>query len=228
MLRATEQDFRDNGRILKTRSLQAFSILMVLFTLVYSLEVIQAAVYSKKQFEFYSEPPTQVDYTLKVSEDQRQLHIMGALDIGITSATRSMLVAYPGISSVILQSPGGHIYEGRGLARLFMEYQLDTFVARECSSACVTAFIGGQRRYLGPAAKLGFHQYKLEKTHYLELLPVFDIPAEQLHDLALYKSRGVKPAFLDKIYVQPANMIWFPEHEELLEVQLVHAVISGL
>jgi len=66
----------------------------------------------------------------------------------------------PQLSFVILESPGGQIYEGRGLSRLFTKHQLDTYSYKECSSACATAYIGGKQRYPGSNDEIGFHQYE--------------------------------------------------------------------
>ncbi|MCP4008546.1 MAG: hypothetical protein GY726_03415 [Proteobacteria bacterium] len=227
LFRAIDQDFVEHRNALKTRGLQAFAVLTVLFTLVYSLEVIQGTVFHKQQLEIYSRPPDRLNYEIKIDKGEKQLRINGTLDIGITKAVRDVLLANPGLSSVALQSPGGQVYQGRGLARLFSEYQLDTYVFGECSSACVTAYIGGKRRYLGENGKLGFHQYALEPILRGYRVIFYDPQLEQKRDMALYKSRGVKPEFLQLMFDQPASGIWFPDHQELLESNVVHAPGAG-
>ena len=226
LFRAIEVDFIKHGNTLKTRALQGLALLTLVFTFVYSLGVIQSAVFYTRQLEFYAQPNAKVSYQLKVSEDQQRLEISGGLDIGITNAVRASLVAHPDIKSVSLQSGGGHIYEGRGLAKLFTEQALDTYVFAECSSACATAFIGGKQRYLGATGKLGFHQYKLDISQHRKMVPFYDTPAEQQRDLELFKTRGIKPAFLNKMFDQPASKIWFPDHQELLDANIVNKLIS--
>lgn len=225
LLRAIEFDYIEHKNMLKTRSLQGFALLTILFTLVYCLEVIQGTLYYLKQVETYSRPGDKVEYQLNVSEDQQQLIIRGDLDIGITTAARSTLATYPQIRSVVLHSRGGHIYEGRGLARIFIEHGIDTYVYEECSSACTTAFIGGKQRYIGPQGKLGFHQYRVETTRASQFVQFYDIGAEQQRDLALFKARGIDQAFLNRVFDQPANRIWFPDHSTLRAAQIVHEVI---
>ena len=221
LFRAIEHDFIEYGHYLKTRVLQALGLFAVLFTFVYALEVVQGAIYYKSQLEFYSQLDAQADYQIEMNRDQ-QLSIRGGLDFGITKAARSILLANPQINAVVLRSRGGQIYEGRGLAKLFTEFGLDTYVYEECSSACATAFIGGKRRYLGTEARLGFHQYSLEKTEHSKILPFYDLAAEQQRDLALFKSHGVDQAFLDRMFDQPSNRIWFPDHTTLYEAKIVH------
>jgi hypothetical protein len=223
LFRAIDYDFVENRNPIKTRGLQGFAVLTVLFTLVYSLEVIQNAIFYIRQVEVFSKPSAQVGYRLEVNKEQ--LTIRGGLDIGITNAVRSLIQAQPQIATVVLQSGGGQIYEGRGLARLFSDIGLDTYVYDECSSACVTAFIGGHRRHIGVAGKLGFHQYQVRATATSHFAPFYDIRAEQRRDLALFKSHGVRQAFLDKMFNQPASQIWYPEHKTLHDSNIIHFII---
>lgn len=225
LLRAIEFDYIEHKNLLKTRALQGFAVLTILFTLVYCLEVIQGTLYYIKQVEFYSRPGEKIAYQLNVSEDQQHLIIRGDLDIGITTAARSAIGAHPQIRSVVLQSRGGHIYEGRGLAMLFTEHEIDTYVYEECSSACATAFVGGKQRYIGTEGKLGFHQYRVETSKTSHFVHFYNLLAEQQRDLALFKARGIDQAFLSRIFDQPASRIWFPDHSTLLDAQIVNYVI---
>ncbi len=226
LFRAIESDYMEHKNILKTRALQAFAILSVLFTLVYSLEVIQATVHYKQQLEYRARPKPQAAYKLEVNIDansgQPQLHISGDLEIGISNAVRAIIATQPNIKSVVLQSHGGQIYEGRGLARIFTEFGLDTYVYEECSSACATAYIGGRERYLGENGKLGFHQYKLDTSAYTRFIPFYDLRVEQERDLALFKSRGIDHSFLGKMFDQPASRIWFPDSITLRNAGVVN------
>jgi hypothetical protein len=226
LLRAIEFDYIEHKNIFKTRALQIFALLTILFTLVYCLEVIQGTLYYLKQVESYSRPGDKVEYQLSVSEDQQRLIIRGDLDIGITTAVRSMIEGQPEIKSVELQSRGGQIYEGRGLAKLFTEHGIDTYVYEECSSACTTAFIGGKQRYISAQGKLGFHQYWVKTTKYSQFVQFYDLRVEQQRDLALFKARGIDQGFLDKIFDQPAARIWFPDHSTLYDANIVHHVIA--
>jgi hypothetical protein len=225
LLRAVEFDYLEHKNLLKTRALQGFALLTILFTLVYCLEVIQGTLYYLKQVESYSRPGEKVAYQFTVSKNQQQLIIRGDLDIGITTAVRSTLEEHSQIKSVVLQSRGGQIYEGRGLAKLFTEQEIDTYVYAECSSACTTAFIGGKQRYIGTQGRLGFHQYRVETSKTSQFVHFYDLRAEQQRDLALFKARGIDQVFLNRVFAQPANRIWFPDHATLRGAQVVHDVI---
>jgi len=227
LLRAIEFDFIEHKNFLKTRVLQGFALMTILFTLVYSLEVIQSSLYYISQVESYSRPGDKVAYQLTLSEDRQRLFIQGDLDVGITTAARSTIEAHPQIKSVVLQSRGGQIYEGRGLAKLFIDHGIDTYVYEECSSACATAFIGGKQRYIGALGKLGFHQYRLETGKSSQFVQFYDLDAEQQRDLALFKARGIDQAFLNRIFDQPASRIWFPDHSTLRDAQVIHRLSAA-
>ncbi len=222
LFRAIEYDFLEHRNILKSRSLQALSLLTVLFTMVYSIGTLQGTFSYLKQLERYSKKPEAANYQLMINNDNKSLLISGNLDIGITDAVRAKLKSYPGIKSAVLSSGGGHIYEGRGLAKVFTKFKLDTYVEEECSSACTTAFMGGVNRYLAAEGKLGFHQYKVETKNHGKIVPFYDLRIEQQRDLELFKSRGVKQQFLDRMYEQPAHSIWFPKHSTLRESLIIN------
>ena len=163
LFRASEKDYLEQGNTLKTRAIQTVLFFSVIFTLVYSIETIQAAIFNKKQLEF-TEPEALPDkYHIQLKNNATQLLITGELELGITTKVRQLIessfrMSSFKIKSVVLNSKGGNIHEGRGLSLTFSEYHLSTYVFDECSSACTTAFIGGDMRIIGSEAKIGFHQ----------------------------------------------------------------------
>lgn len=63
-----------------------------------------------------------------------------------------------GIRTLRLNSTGGSVWAGGEMARVVIDFELDTVVEGECSSSCVSIFLGGTRRELARGGKLGFHQ----------------------------------------------------------------------
>ncbi len=227
LFRAAERDYLETGHSIKTRGIQAIGLLSVMFTLVYSLEVIQGAVYFKHQLERHAEPTDKDNYSLTLSRDGTVLTVSGDIAPGITQAVSVLVQGNAELKTVILQSAGGHIYEGRGLAKVFMKHTLETRVLEECSSACTTAFMGGIKRSIGSSARLGFHQYKVGADHIKPFANFYNIPAEQQRDRALFESRGVAKEFLDNMFKQDARSIWFPEHSALLRFNIIDSIISA-
>jgi len=207
LLRASDKDFLKIGNTNKTRMIQVLMVLAIGFNLSASIDMIQSATFKKKQKEITEEyqelrQQNSPQYTLSLRNNNTQLVIKGEFDIG------------------------GHIYEGRGLSKLFTRQSLDTYVYYECSSACTTAFSGGVKRYLGTSAKLGFHQYKQDLNAHKKAVGFHDAEAEQSRDLELFKSRNIANNFLDKIFKESSNSMWFPSHQELLEARVINDTIA--
>lgn len=162
-------------------------------------------------------------YVIAVDETGRELAISGELEIGLTRAVRETLAANPGISVVVLDSGGGFVNQGRALARVIGEYGLDTFVGGECTSACTIAFAAGENRWIGEAARIGFHRYRYAgaMAH-----PTVDSDAEQARDRAFFLSRGVAAEFLDRAFEADYSVVWYPSAAELQAAELVHGVAA--
>ncbi len=205
-------------------------VLAIAYVLSYSISLIQSATYNKKQHELAAEYITfqqqDKNYQLALRNNSTQLVISGEIEIGITKAVSNILKKNPQISSIALNSIGGHIYEGRGLSKLFTRQGLDTYVYKQCSSACTTAFSGGKKRYLGSTGKLGFHQYKLDLHKHKRSVGFHDAKAEQERDFELFKSRGIESNFLEKIFNESSDMMWFPNHDELVTARVIDGVIE--
>ena len=57
-----------------------------------------------------------------------------------------------------LESYGGLTEAAQYIADVVIDYELDTYVDGECSSSCVTIFLGGEKRTLARGSWLGFHK----------------------------------------------------------------------
>ena len=230
LLRASDKDYLTNGNTLKTRLIQLLMVLSIAYILSYSISLIQSAIHNKKQQELSTDyinfQQKEKHYKLSLRNNAMQLVISGELEIGITKAVSNILKKNPQISSVALNSFGGHIYEGRGLSKLFTRQSLNTYVYQECSSACTSAFSGGLKRYLGVNGKLGFHQYKHDLNEHKKSVAYHDATAEQERDLKLFLSRGIDPNFLEKIFNESSDSMWFPTNEELITAKMINGIIE--
>jgi len=138
------------------------------------------------------------------------LSVQGAFEFGTSRAVREALAAHPTVRTVRLESRGGRVAEGLALGRLLVDRNLDTLVTGECSSACVTAFVGGNRRLIGPAARLGLHSAGgsgVSSKHVDE--------ANRRSD-AFMAARGVDARVLAIGAATANDDIWFPAHSVLL------------
>ncbi|MFN7888038.1 MAG: hypothetical protein ACK5OR_04535 [Betaproteobacteria bacterium] len=135
--------------------------------------------------------------------------LVGDLEFGSKRALRRVLDAHPELRWVRLESRGGRALEGLRIGQLIAERGLDTVVSGECSSACVTAFAGGSRRWIARNARLGLHS----AGGAVSAEEIARVNAE--HD-AFMRERGVAWRVLEKGQAVAADSIWFPEPVTLL------------
>lgn len=183
----------------------------------------QATTTYKELYRIAFVPDPFADYTVQLTDNGKLLHLQGGLGFGVTDAVEQVLERHEDIEGIILDSRGGRIYEGRQLASLISTAGLDTYSLTGCYSACGTAFISGERRYLAAGANLAFHQYYTEtpSLHDAALLR-----REQVRDLVYYREQGVSGEFIQRIFAVNSDDLWYPSTEEMIDAGVVHAVVS--
>lgn len=196
-------------------------IILGLIALPIQLKVLLPAykVYSKIGF---TKDPLD-NCVLELKKDNTIIHLQGTLGFGVSKRVAKLLKKHPEIDSVILDSGGGRIYEGRQIGKLIRKYRLNTYSLTECCSAASIAFICGQRRYLSGSAVMGYHQYRMG---FAGLEPFTDLAKEQNADLGLFRKQGVKEDFLDKLFNASHDDLWFPSHDEMLSAGVIDEVIN--
>jgi len=75
--------------------------------------------------------------------------------------------------------------------------------------------LGGDSRYAGSGAKIGFHQYALPGLTAEEQA---EITRAGKADLA---ALGVPSDFVDRVFATPADQMWYPSKDELLNAKIV-------
>ncbi len=206
----------DTGRLWATAA-QIALVISLAATLVATIETYQSLQGFKRNLILEQTVPPEPLYSLDLIKQDTLIHLRGPFDIGITNRVADLIEQYPEVSGIILDSEGGQIYEGRGLARLIRENKLQTYSLDKCLSSCTTAFVAGTTRTLGIDARLGFHQYKT-----YSLIPSIDVVAEQSKDMAIFEQQGVSPDFLEKLFTHPPEEMWWPEIDELINAGVVH------
>ncbi|MCH8104302.1 MAG: hypothetical protein IIC58_02180 [Proteobacteria bacterium] len=217
VLRTCDLRIKSNtGRSWATAA-QTALVLSLAVTLLATIETWQSLQVFKRDMLLKEVSSPEPLYSLDLIEQETLIHLRGPFQIGITNRVADMIERYPEITGIILDSEGGQIYEGRGLARLIRDNNLQTFSLDQCLSSCTTAFVAGTTRTLGINARLGFHQYKT-----YSLIPSIDVVAEQAKDMAIFVEQGVSPEFLEKIFIHPPKSMWWPEIDELINAGVVH------
>lgn len=139
-----------------------------------------------------------------------------------------LLRANPAITTLQLNSGGGSVYAGDEMARVAIDFDLDTVVAGECISSCVNLFLAGNRRTMLLGSKIGFHRRywspesvesyyeKWRETERWETPFDFaswvyqDTQAEIYEDLTYLLDRGVKAEFAIRSKQVGYSEEWFP------------------
>lgn len=206
----------DTGRSWATAA-QVALVVSLAVTLIATIETYQSLQAFKRDLILKQLVSPEPQYSLDLIEQNTLIHLHGSFQIGITNRVAELIARYPDIAGIILDSDGGQIYEGRGLARLIRENDLQTFSLDKCLSSCTTAFVAGTIRTLGSNARLGFHQYKT-----YSVFPGIDVEQEQSKDMAIFVKQGVSPEFLEKIFLRPPEEMWWPEIDELLSAGVIH------
>ncbi len=217
VLRTCEKSLQqgiDRSWIIVVQGVVVLSIVATLASAFSSYQSLTEYRHSLNPHEGFVIPP---EYTFDLVNQGAIVHLRGPIQSGITRRFSEFIEQNPQVAGVILDSDGGQISEGRGLARVIRENQLNTYSLDHCMSACTTAFAAGVRRTLAVNARLGFHQYQTFTIH-----PNFNLEEEQAKDIALFRAQGVSESFLQKIFSHPPEGMWWPEHEELLEANFIH------
>ncbi|MCH6565553.1 MAG: hypothetical protein IH811_06720 [Proteobacteria bacterium] len=206
----------DTGRSWATAA-QIALVVSLAVTLLATIETWQSLQVFKRDMLLKEVSSPEPLYSLDLIEQETLIHLRGPFQIGITNRVADLIERYPEITGIILDSEGGQIYEGRGLARLIRDNNLQTFSLEQCLSSCTTAFVAGTTRTLGINARLGFHQYKT-----YSLIPSIDVAAEQAKDMAIFEQQGVSSDFLEKLFTHPPEEMWWPEIDVLINAGVVH------
>jgi len=163
------------------------------------------------------------DYRVELIEDGKLIHLKGGLGFGISIEVNKLIAKNPNVEGIILDSIGGRVYEGRKLSKIILIHSLDTYTLNGCYSACGTAFISGNKRYLAKGANLAFHQYR-QLSESFELYG--DMTSEQKKDLMIYQRRDISQDFIDKIFKAKQDDLWYPTVDEMLDAGVVHEVVN--
>jgi hypothetical protein len=148
-----------------------------------------------------------------VEVSDTNLIVSGYFSWGLIDRVEAALDANPGVDTVVLNSPGGHSGVGRKLSTLFAARHLDTAVIDLCASACTFAYSGGQRRFAGPKARLGFHAEAADNPKTLK--------NSQEITRAYWLQFGLPEEFIEKVNNTPASDVWFPSLKELRNLNFI-------
>ncbi|MCL4790641.1 MAG: hypothetical protein KJ040_01155 [Gammaproteobacteria bacterium] len=211
---ATDRTLRTTDRI---RSARLTQVAAVLFTLLIAMRGLVAGAEQLIAARVaWALGPYQYQVTLLPGG--REIEVDGGLGFGVSAAVNELLERNPDVRRIRLNSGGGALSEGQRLRDLIVAHGLDTYSSRECSSACVSAFIGGRFRYLQRGARMGFHLPRNWEP--LSTGPVSSLYAAELR---YFQQRGVPDWFLGN-WIRSGQTFWYPTAFQLQRAGIVSAL----
>lgn len=141
---------------------------------------------------------------IALAADGRSVTLSGPFGSGAAARFERMLQRAPKLERVLLDSPGGRIYEAHTIAAQVRARGLATRASADCASACTLVFIAGAQRSLAPGARLGFHRASV---------PTLNPVHEQLANgrlAELYSDAGLPQDFVFRVLATPSSRLWFP------------------
>lgn len=139
-----------------------------------------------------------------LSEDGQSIALRGPFGMGAARRFEQIVEKAPQLRRVVLDSPGGRLYEAHRIATAVRLRGLQTRASGDCASACTLVFVAGTRRSLVSPARLGFHRASVPSMN-----PLYDEMANR--KLAeLYAEAGLPEDFVASVLRTPARRMWFP------------------
>lgn len=162
------------------------------------------------------------DLHVFVTDDGRTMVLDGTLGVIAATQVKSALDAFPTVRTIIVGGAGGRVGSAYQIAQLIRARKLDTRVERKCYSACTVMFLGGVQRSLGPYGQLGFHRASFPGMDEAELAEA----NRQMRDFLTFWARISGP-FVLRVMDTPAESIWLPTSDELLDAGVIHHSDAG-
>lgn len=153
---------------------------------------------------------------LVVRADGKSLLLRGGINDHTADALERALRAAPGVTTVVLESEGGWIRQGRLIRDVIARRGLNTYVESECNSACTIAFLAGKDRAIAPGARLGFHAFR-------GLGNVRSMDSEK----EVYGAAGLGERFIRRIASTSHTSLWYPSPTELLDQRVITRTSRG-
>jgi RDD family len=159
-------------------------------------------------------------HQFRVVDKGTVLEFSGGITFGVAEEMESFLAAMENVRWVRLNSIGGRILEAQKMSDLVKARGLITVVSKDCLSACTIVFLGGKERWIGPNARLGFHQ-----VAFLGMTAT-----DRRMSIAREEQRlqrfGLSRDFAERANKAEPGSMWFPEKDELLREHVATRIVA--
>jgi hypothetical protein len=122
-------------------------------------------------------------------------------------------------TAIVLNSAGGNVMGGDGLAGVVYQYGLNTGVAHGgvCASACVEVWAAGRMKSVSPDAKIGVHSIYADWTSPLAGSPVANANMAGMNAFmsAVYRKVGAPDNVINMMLSTPGTSVYWLTPDDL-------------
>lgn len=153
--------------------------------------------------------------SISVIDGGKSLLLSGQMREGSADAFAKAMNSFPSVTTIAFDSKGGLLQEAILIDKSIAKHSLDTYVTRECTSACTFSFLAGRHRCMAEGARIGFHA----ATYVRDLSKkTFQNIADYQRDL--YLKAGLPELFVNEIMETPNSRVWYPSRQALLDAHV--------
>lgn len=214
--RAVRAEIKSAALPLDTWVINATIIVLVVFVVIRLIDTLSSGIAHDMAMEKSrgrANDDTDIGLNITFNDTYSRATIEGTLKVGATRLITEMLQQQPNLDTLILDSDGGSVFEGRGIGKIVKKSHLSTHVNRQCLSACTLAFAGGVSRTASINAVFGFHAYRVDALYDAAWL---NMEEQQKKDLAWFEQQGVAEWYRNRIYDTDSNAMWLPDRAEMI------------
>jgi hypothetical protein len=152
---------------------------------------------------------------VRISQTRDRLVLTGYLAQGSSIAFKEKL-RRSGVTTVVLNSPGGRIGEAIQISKDVRSRGLSTIVDGSCESACTIILAAGSDRAMFPGARVGFHQSTFPGNEQND----DDLETEGQRDY--FRKLGVPEDFVAKAFSTRSDSMWYPAESEMIAAGILN------
>lgn len=156
--------------------------------------------------------PAYGSYEVTVNRDQ--VVLVGSLGSGAADSVEGVLGEHPMVSTLVIDSNGGYVYEGQKLANLVSRRGLSVHARNNCVSSCVLVLAAGKVRSAAAGTGIGLHRASTLTNEDLESDAIFDSIAQA----------GYPPEDFERGMSAPPEDMWYVGLEKAQEHGFLHYV----
>lgn len=149
-------------------------------------------------------------WIVQAHPEMQRIIASGSIGWGSAKALEAVIQQNPQIKLLELDSYGGLVHEMHLIVPLVEKYQLDTLVLGKCASACTEVFLAGQRRFITPDTRFGFH-----RSGYCGQPRNAPWDTTEYMTFIYYRERGVSESFAQDALGTAYEDLWQPSPLEL-------------